>query len=232
MLTVSPLTVTLVDDNDLSVAGLQRLLTTYTARVELRDLRAALQSPGDLDVVLYEPFLATPTVTSLFEDLTAASDAQPVTFSWAHPDDLTGCESRPYLSKSLTASQIVRSLEDLCAGRPVPAPPARTAPTTTPTIDAPRPAAAVPKTQHPRVRSPMRDDLTAREVQVLTLITQGLSNAEVGEELGLSINSIKTHVRTAYQKIGVCRRTQAVAWGLEHGLLDLPAGAAADLMAV
>ncbi|WP_300599588.1 LuxR C-terminal-related transcriptional regulator [uncultured Nocardioides sp.] len=41
----------------------------------------------------------------------------------------------------------------------------------------------------------------------------------MGEELGLSINSIKTYIRQAYRKIDVERRTQAVAWGMANGLL-------------
>ena len=51
----SPLTIALVDDHDLSVAGLTSLLTPFGDRVELLDLRAALARAKDLDVVLYEP---------------------------------------------------------------------------------------------------------------------------------------------------------------------------------
>ena len=50
-----------------------------------------------------------------------------------------------------------------------------------------------------------------------TLITQGLSNQEIAERSYLSINSVKTYIRTAYRKIGVTRRAQAVAWGMRHG---------------
>ena len=59
--------------------------------------------------------------------------------------------------------------------------------------------------------------LTAREVEVLTLVTQGLSNLQIGERLYLSINSVKTYIRSAYAKIEVTSRTQAVAWCLLHG---------------
>jgi DNA-binding NarL/FixJ family response regulator len=60
-------------------------------------------------------------------------------------------------------------------------------------------------------------DLTAREVEVLALITQGLTNQEIADRLYLSINSVKTYVRTAYAKIGAHSRSQAVAWCLQVG---------------
>ena len=60
--------------------------------------------------------------------------------------------------------------------------------------------------------------LTAREAEVLALITQGLSNQEIAERSYLSINSVKTYIRTAYRKVGVTRRAQAVVWGMQHGL--------------
>ena len=52
---------------------------------------------------------------------------------------------------------------------------------------------------------------------MLALITQGMSNQEIAEHLYLSINSVKTYIRTAYARIGARSRTQAVAWCLQHG---------------
>ncbi len=59
--------------------------------------------------------------------------------------------------------------------------------------------------------------LTPREVDVLALITRGLSNQEIAEQTYLSINSVKTYIRTAYRRIGVTSRSQAVVWCLQHG---------------
>jgi len=59
--------------------------------------------------------------------------------------------------------------------------------------------------------------LTPREVEVLALITQGMSNKEIAERLYLSINSVKTYIRSAYAKIGASSRARAVAWCLLHG---------------
>ena len=62
-----------------------------------------------------------------------------------------------------------------------------------------------------------------RESEIIALITQGLSNQEIAERSYLSINSVKTYIRTAYRKIGVHRRSQAVAWGIAHGFLPTKA---------
>lgn len=70
--------------------------------------------------------------------------------------------------------------------------------------------------------------LSTRELEVLTLIAQGCSNAQIAGLLFLSVNSIKTYIRTAYRKIGVTRRSQAVLWCIRHGLgplMDSPAPA-------
>ena len=54
--------------------------------------------------------------------------------------------------------------------------------------------------------------LTPRELDVLHRITEGMTNQEIADDLFLSVNSVKTYVRTAYRKIGVNSRTQVVRW--------------------
>jgi DNA-binding NarL/FixJ family response regulator len=60
-------------------------------------------------------------------------------------------------------------------------------------------------------------DLSVREAEVLELICRGMSNLEIADQLFVSVNSVKTYVRQVYQKTGVTRRAQAVAWGLARG---------------
>lgn len=60
--------------------------------------------------------------------------------------------------------------------------------------------------------------LSAREVEILALIAQGYANLEIAAEIHLGINTIKTHIRSAYRKIGATNRAEAVAWGIRHGL--------------
>jgi DNA-binding NarL/FixJ family response regulator len=67
-------------------------------------------------------------------------------------------------------------------------------------------------------------DLTSRELAVLELVTNGMSNEEIAEQLYLSLNTVKTHIRTTYRKIGASTRAHAIIWGVRQGLLlDEPA---------
>jgi len=64
--------------------------------------------------------------------------------------------------------------------------------------------------------------LSRRESEVLQLVLQGLSNQEIAESMYLSINSVKSYIRSAYRKIEVNSRSQAVIWGMNHGLATQP----------
>jgi len=61
--------------------------------------------------------------------------------------------------------------------------------------------------------------ITARELEVLTLVAGGLSNREIATQLFVSENTVKTHCSRAFDKLGAARRTQAVQRGKELGLL-------------
>ena len=67
------------------------------------------------------------------------------------------------------------------------------------------------------LRLPDGDQLSAREAEMLSYIAQDLRNTEIAERCFLSVNSVKTYIRSAYRKIGVSNRTQAVLWLVQHG---------------
>ena len=61
--------------------------------------------------------------------------------------------------------------------------------------------------------------ITRRELEILELVAQGMSNREIAEKLYVSENTVKTHCSRAFDKLGAKRRTQAVQLGKELGLL-------------
>jgi DNA-binding NarL/FixJ family response regulator len=60
--------------------------------------------------------------------------------------------------------------------------------------------------------------LTDRELDMLEAVATGCGNEQIARSLFLSINSVKSYIRSAYAKIGVRSRSQAVLWAIEHGL--------------
>jgi predicted ATPase/class 3 adenylate cyclase/DNA-binding CsgD family transcriptional regulator len=61
--------------------------------------------------------------------------------------------------------------------------------------------------------------LTAREVEVLRLVAQGLSNAEIADQLVISLLTVKAHMRSLYNKLGISSRSAATRYALEHQLV-------------
>lgn len=63
-------------------------------------------------------------------------------------------------------------------------------------------------------------ELTERELQVLRLMAEGLTNQQIGEQLYLSPTTVKTHVQNILQKMMVSDRTQAAVYAIRCGLID------------
>jgi len=71
-----------------------------------------------------------------------------------------------------------------------------------------------------RARRARPADLTGRQVEVLRLVSRGLSNAEIAERLVLSRRTVEHHVQDIYLKIGASTRAGAAMFAMQHGLLD------------
>ena len=201
--------IAIVNDYELVVRGLAAVLAPYADRIEVVELDSGLPVVSDVDVLLYDTFGQAQGDTLDHEELVRDSPARLVVFSWnTEPDLVDKAVSRGangYLSKSISAAELVAGIEAVHAGETVTPEP----------IDADEAAASDLQLNE---AWPGRDlGLSAREAEVVALITQGLSNQEIADRCFLSINSVKTYVRTAYRKMGVNRRSQAVLWGLAHG---------------
>ncbi len=76
-------------------------------------------------------------------------------------------------------------------------------------------------TRMPQASPPKQlEELTEREVEVFRLITRGLSNAEIGQELYISDTTVKTHITHILQKLDLRDRVQAVVLAYEAGLFE------------
>ena len=204
------LRVALAPDAPLVTAGTIALLSGPQTGMELVGLSDDDDVPPRVDAVLYDPQRHDPRELAVLR----RSPRRPptlVAYSWSTGGDvITSAQEHGavgLLSKELTAGELSASLRALCAGH-------RTRYVVQP-YDV---GARAQPTSRPM-------GLTARELEVLELVTQGLTNDEIARRLYLSINSVKTYIRTAYRKIGATRRPQAVLWGVQQGFAPVPAGA-------
>jgi DNA-binding NarL/FixJ family response regulator len=72
-----------------------------------------------------------------------------------------------------------------------------------------------------QMRAPTEERLSAREIEVLTMVAQGASNKEIGRQLHISEATVKTHLVHIFEKLGVNDRTQAVTVAVQRGIMPL-----------
>ncbi len=202
----TPLRVAIVNDYALVVAGLAKVLEPFADRVEVVEIDAGLPVLSTVDVVLYDSF-AQPQ--GAFMELGAlvgrGSDAPPVVvFSWNTQPALVEAAfeagARGYVSKGVDGAALVLALERAAAGELV-----------EPAHD------KMPEGDTFGTWPGYEHGLSAREAEVLALLCQGLSNQEIAERAFIGQNTVKTHLRVIFQKLGVDSRTRAVLWGIDHG---------------
>ncbi|MCW2767803.1 MAG: regulatory protein LuxR [Nocardioides sp.] len=203
-----PVRLAIVNDYEVVVAGVVAMLEAYRDRVTVVELDPHTPELGDADVVFYDTFGRAHDDGVRLADLVRSGAARVVVYTWNPRPDVAeralASGARGCLSKSLSAAELVEAIEAVHAGAAVTSPEFSTG--------------GFPGGEWPGRAA----GLTEREAEILALITQGLTNADIAESLYLSINSIKTHIRIAYQRIGVERRTQAVSWCLQNGFAPAP----------
>lgn len=200
-----PITVALVDDYDIVLIGLANIIDRYRDRVVVAEIDTNMAVDDVVDIVLYDCFAQPESdhddIAVLIENPRAR---RVVVYTWNfHPELIESARRqgvRGYLSKALPARELITALEAVHAGKEV-------------ISDPPGRAGGVNGLEWPG-RS---EGLSEREAEILALITQGLSNADVAARTFLAPNTVKSYVRTLYRKIEVASRTQAVLWGIEHG---------------
>ena len=200
-----PITVALVDDYDVVVMGVAKMFDRYRDRIVVAELDATVAVEDAVDIVLYDSFAQPESDHHEIGVLVANPRARRVVvYTWNfHPDLIASARqhgAHGYLSKTLPARELVAALEAVHAGDVV-------------ISEAPTRARSAVGLDWPG-RS---EGLSDRESEILALITQGKSNAEVAALTYLSPNTVKSYIRTIYRKIGAGSRTKAVLWGVKHG---------------
>jgi DNA-binding NarL/FixJ family response regulator len=202
---VTLIRITLVNDYDVVVRGLAAMLDAYRDTFEVVELDAGTEPRRQADIALYDTFAATAGDREDARNL--ARDprvGKAVVYSWDLDEQLVeqalANGAAGYISKGLPARDLVAALLAIHKGdgrvHPVPA-----GALTAVVGDWPG----------------RNEGLTQRESEMLALITQGLNNAQIAERTRLSINSVKSYIRTCYRRIGATNRSQAILWGIEHG---------------
>ncbi len=199
-----PVRIAVVNDYAIVVAGTARVLEPYADRVRVVELDSRMPVATDVDVVLYDTF-GQLQGGACHPDEVVGPGPRFVVFSWnAEPDQVQAALDRGahgYVSKSCSPEDLVEAVERVHRGEQV-VPGVVTDPGRAEQFG------RWPGDEH---------GLSARESEVLALICQGLSNVEISQRAYIGINTVKTYIRSAYRKIGVLTRPQAVIWGLSHG---------------
>jgi NarL family two-component system response regulator LiaR len=115
-----------------------------------------------------------------------------------------------YLLKSVQSQELIRAIHALRAGESV----------LHPTIARKVLAHFVPSLGK-QEEQPSQEILTDRELEVLKLVTKGLSNKEIGDKLSLSVRTVEGHLGSIFGKLGVSSRTEAVYRALKEGWVTL-----------
>lgn len=200
-----PVTVALVDDYDVVLKGLAHLFDEYSDRVLVAEIDANAAVEDEVDVVLYDSFAQPESDHEQIAELIKNPRARHVVvYTWNLQPELVeaarGLGVHGYLSKTLTAPALVEAIEAVHAGEIVISDQRLRAPSA-PGLDWPG-----------RLQG-----ITDRESEILALITQGMSNADVARLTYLSPNTVKSYIRSVYRKIGATSRTQAVLYGIRNG---------------
>ncbi|WP_410581218.1 response regulator [Amycolatopsis sp. lyj-108] len=209
-MTVPPIRLLLADDHPIVRAGLRALLETepglvVTAEAATAEEAVARAAEGDIDVVLMDlrfgPGMTGAEATAV---ITARPDAPRVlivtTFD-TDADTLPAIEAGAtgYLLKDAPPESLAAAVRTAAAGRTTLAP-------------------TVADRLMNRMRMPSAA-LTLREIEVLVLVADGLSNRAIAERLHLTEGTVKSHLARSYTKLGVDSRTAAVATATDLGLI-------------
>lgn len=208
-----PIRLLLVDDHPVVLAGMSAMLSEEPDFVVVGEARngaqcLALVPQLDPDVVLMDLRMPEMGGTEATRRLTAQGDRPAVLVLTTYDTDAdivraVEAGARGYLLKDADPQVLADAIRRAARGETVLAP-------------------AVAARLADRLRSPRSPELTARELEVLRCVAQGMSNAEVGRRLHIAEATVKTYLLRTFTKLDVNDRTAAVTTAYRLGLIAPP----------
>jgi DNA-binding NarL/FixJ family response regulator len=210
--------VLLVDDHDIVLHGLTAMLAHFAEQVEVvgtaGDIASAVSAFLDVrpDIVLCDVRLRQGSGLDVCIAVREVDPEAKVVFLTVYDDEqylyqAMRVGARGYLLKRVDGHELVRHLQNVALGETV--------------IDpslAGRVAASAAHLQQGEYWPGARLGLTQRESEVLGLLVRGMSNKGIAAKLVVSDDTVKTHLRGLYRKLGVGDRGAAVATALREGI--------------
>ncbi len=213
-----PIRLLLVDDQQIVLDGLAAMLRPYRDRVVVAaattdgDEALDLAGRGDFDVVLVDVRIRSISGLELCAEMVRRNKELKVVILTVYDDEQYLFEAlrvgaAGYLTKQLVAEDLLGHLDRVLHGEIV----------VDPSL-AGRVALSAARLHRGEFWPGARFGLTQRESEVLELMVRGHSNRSIAKRLILGDETIKTHARSLYRKLGVSDRAQAVAFALREGM--------------
>jgi len=206
------ISVLVVDDHSMVRAGLQQLLSTMddvevVGLAENGSVAVELAAQTNPDVVLMDlqmPVMDGVQATAALQEQNPGTAVVIVT-SFSDRERIVGAVDAGavgYLLKDASPDEILSGIRAAARG------------------ESPLHPKAARELLSARSETPTRGEveLTARETEVLGLVRAGLSNKQIARRLGITERTVKAHLTSCFQRIGVLDRTQAAVWAERHGI--------------
>ncbi|MGD9995352.1 MAG: DNA-binding response regulator [Ilumatobacteraceae bacterium] len=189
--TAAPITVALVNDYEIIVAGLAAMLAPYSDRVQVVELDVDREPERQADIALFDTFAGRRHALSRASSMVRDGNVDRVVlYTWDATAEFLAQAEQAGVSgvilKSVGGERLLQALERTAAGERL---------------------GMSHITRSPR--SEQTSELSNREKEVLALLALGSTNRQIANELYLSVDTVKSHMRRLYSKLGVTNRTQA-----------------------
>jgi DNA-binding NarL/FixJ family response regulator len=218
MTPTSPVRLVLVDDHEMVIEGLKAMLAAFADRVSVVGQAVGAERARDVvdeldpDIVLCDVRMQGSSGLDLCLELRERDPNRKIVMLSVYDDEqylfqALRVGASGYLLKSISSDELVRQLEFVCGGETA--------------IDPGMAARAVDtaaRLQRDEFWPGARHGLTQRESEILSFVVTGLSNRAIAGRLVIGDETVKTHLRAIYRKLGVSDRAGAVATALREGI--------------